>query len=254
MVNVCLVPFVLKWQTLAFNYTLILQKNGPFCIDMETDIVLKTHEDLAWDFESGPFIALGKNHWTVKVDPFPGYAHDLQEVRRNVGLVRAKFPITWPVTFYLLSHESTTRTNAWAQAAAHDYDKKIENAPDGAEQYERDPFIVFSGKRIPPMPAMTRYLVPHEYGHIVEDWIAVQRGQQDHQLLAEYAKLRGLPDAPKSYGGGWHLTPGEIFANDFRILMIGAETDFWPHPVPRPWEVPEIIGWWSEAHKLIQVK
>lgn len=216
---------------------------------METNIVLKTKDDLSWDFQADrPNIHLGPNHWSVPVDPFPGYAHDLSLVQMKVRDITNAFPITWPVTFYLLPFESITRTNAWAAASTFNYDKKIENAPDGLDQYERDPFIVFSGKRIPPMPSMTRYLVAHEYGHIVEDWIAQKRGQKD--ILKEYSELRGLK-APSSYGGGWHLTPGEIFANDFRMVIGLEEMEFWPHPYPRPQELPEVVDWWVKARKLI---
>lgn len=218
---------------------------------METKVVLKTRDDLAWGFEAkDPYIQLGPNHWTVNVDPFPGYAHDLTLVQKEVAYVTLAFPITWPVTFYLLPYESITRTNAWAQAGVYNYDKKIENAQDGHDQYERDPFIVFSGKRIPPMPAMTRYLVAHEYGHIVEDWIAQKRSQKN--LLNEYSKIRGLTDLPHSYGGGWHMTPGEIFANDFRLIVTGREHEFWPHPIPQPWAIRDIMDWWTEAQKLIE--
>jgi hypothetical protein len=217
---------------------------------VDIKVIAKTREDLNWDFGDGP-PSIVLNHASVRVDPFPGYSHDLEKVEHEVDRLRVMFPITWPVTFYLLPYEFLERTNAYAQASAFDYSTKIE-APDGEEQYARDPYIVLSGKRIPIMPAMTRYLVSHEYGHVVEDWIAKQRGQNDQEMLAEYAKMRGLTENPKSYGGGWHLTPGEIFANDFRILVMGTEIEFWPHPVSRPEQAPRsILDFWHGAMKLV---
>lgn len=220
---------------------------------METSIVVKTFEDLTWEFESNKASIVCGEHkgfsHRADVDPFPGYAHDIQTVRAQVGQLKYKFPITWPVTFYILPYEVMSRTNAYAQAENWDYDNKISDG-EGEEQYSRHPYIVFSGKRIPPMPSMTRYLVAHEYGHIVQDWIAVQRKQKSHELLNEYASMRKV-SAPKSYGGGWHLTPGEIFANDFRVLVTGQETEFWPHVCPRPHEAPQVINWWAEAHELV---
>jgi hypothetical protein len=214
-------------------------------------IVLKGHEDLVWRFENAApqvdFEHFG--HGSVTVDPFPCYAHDISRVRNCADLVTKAFPITWPVTFYVLSNEVTGRTNAFAQGNAFDYNVKqdIDGEP---EHYIRAPYIVMSGKRIPIMPSMTRYLVAHEYGHIVEDWIAKQRKQRDSELLADYAKLRGI-GFPKSYGGGtWHATPGEIFANDFRILITKQETEFWPHPCARPEDSLAVIGWWEKAKEL----
>lgn len=222
---------------------------------METKVVFKPLYELSWGFDNnGPSVALNEHggyRASETVDPFPGYPHDKALVEEMVGLVTSKFPITWPVTYYILSHEFLGRTNAYAQASAFDYGKKIEGAKDGEEQYSRIPYIVLSGKRIPIMPAMTRYLVSHEYGHVVEDWIAKQRGQTDSELLKGYSEMRGLTETPKSYGGGWHITPGEIFANDFRILMTGLEAEFWPHPCSRPEYTPAVCEWWGKATELL---
>jgi hypothetical protein len=220
---------------------------------LKTKVIFKTHDDLEWGFDSKePSVTLRDHNSyarTTYVDPFPAYAHNLALVAQQVKEVTDAFPITWPVTFYILSNEVTSRTNAWAVASDHDYNKPLpENAP---EKYERTPYIVFSGKRIPIMPAMTRYLVAHEYGHIVEDWVAYQRGQKDGDLLREYAALRGV-EFPKSYGGGtWHATPGEIFANDFRILVTKKEAEFWPHPCSHPSDTLAVIGWWEKAKELL---
>lgn len=216
-------------------------------------VVLKSHDDLAWPFDStNPVYNLDNSgHHSVTVDPAPSYAHSPELVSLRVNRTTQAFPISWPVTFYVLSNEFLSRTNAFAQGSAFDYNSKV--GGEGEEKYPRAPYIVFSGKRIPIMPAMTRYLVAHEYGHIVEDWIAVQRKQKDFELLREYAELRGIKQ-PSNYGcGTWHETPGEIFANDFRILICEAETEFWPHHCPRPEDNYAIIGWWEKAKELAQI-
>jgi hypothetical protein len=46
----------------------------------------------------------------------------------------------------------------------------------------------------------------------------------------EYAQLRGCDPATPYGGGTWHKSPGELLANDFRILVAGVEPEFWPHP------------------------
>ncbi len=66
----------------------------------------------------------------------------------------------------------------------------------------------------------------------------------------EYAQLRGLPvDERALYGGGrWHAAIGELFANDFRILVARAELEFWPHPgFPRPETLPVVVEFWEQA-------
>lgn len=217
---------------------------------MKISVELKTQNDLCWSFDDTPptVSAAGR---AERVDPFPGYPHDIDLVKQNINEVTAAFPIDWPLVISVFSHELIGRTNAFAQASCFDYNKKLEVPNKGGESYPRKPYIVLSGKRIPIMPAMTRYLVSHEYGHIIEDWVAFERGIKDHELLKEYAKLRNLPEEqPKSYGGGWHLTHGEIFANDFRLLICNKEPEFWPHPVPRPESIQPIVDWWNEAKKL----
>lgn len=216
-------------------------------------VVAKESTELSWSFDgSHPTVPLGEHGGyatSEQVDPFPAYSHNYALAKNELQRVANAFPIAWPVTLYLLPYECIGRTNAFASASVFDYDKPLSTPAPNGDEYERRPFIVFSGKRIPIMPAMTRYLAAHEYGHIVEDWIAAQRGIKDHVLIREYADMRKM-FFPKSYGGGWHLTPGEVFANDFRVLVCGAETEFWPHLVPNPLEVPCVIDWWNKASEL----
>lgn len=220
---------------------------------MKIKVITKTASDLCWSFDSSePFVAL-KEHggYTTheKVDPFPAYAANTELVNKCLSEVASIFPIDWPLTLYILPYEVIGRTNAFTQASSFDYSKKITD-DESKEQYARAPFIVLSGKRIPIMPAMVRYLVAHEYGHVIEDWVAKKRGQKDTELLEEYAALRGMT-FPNSYGGNWHITPGEVFANDFRILIAKAEIEFWPHNVCRPEDSPAAIEWWNKAKDLI---
>jgi hypothetical protein len=122
----------------------------------------------------------------------------------------------------------------------------------------RDPrrgIIFLCGKRVPPHPAVTRYLVAHEYGHNVEYMLNIARGAQsawDEALSIEYAQVRGLPDSTLHHGdgGNWHDSIHEIIACDFRILVCETEVEFWPHAgIARPEHVPALAAWWAEARQ-----
>jgi len=202
---------------------------------------------LQWPWNAAPYMLLPaprRGGWArqVPVDPFPGYAHDADLVRTIAARVGRAFPLTVPVQFSVLPYETPDRTNGQCEIA---YDYK------GDKPHPWAASIVLWGKRIPPHPAMTRYLVAHEYGHAVEKAIALAHGEPEGsaQLAGMYRKLRGLPKAPRSYGGGtWHSTTGEIFANDFRILVAEIEPEFWPHPgVCRPDKVAAIRKFWRDV-------
>lgn len=178
-----------------------------------------------------------------QVDPFPCYAHDLTVTRESMKQVADAFPMDWPVTVYVMSHEGLGRTNALAYTSDEDHNSK----DDRGLFTKRYPYIVFNGKRTAILPAVTRYLCAHEYGHIVEQWVEFKQGKKFGVLLDEYAKLRGI-ETPKNYGGGtWHASPGEVFANDFRLIFTGEAKDFWPHPVLEPQHSPAVMEWWEEA-------
>lgn len=205
-----------------------------------------------WNFESGAFYWLEREFGygsRVAVDPMPGYAHDEDLVRAMLVACQKANEIVVPFApeVLLISHEVTTRTNGQTHL---EWDYHEDPAPEDDTQRRWHGVILLSGKRIPPHPATTRYLVGHEYGHVVEDWIIRQRHEKPHSsdLLDEYAEMRGLPHREKRASGGrWHEATQEVFACDFRLLRAGIEPEFWPHPgIARPDEVPGLAEWWAE--------
>lgn len=195
-------------------------------------------------------------HWQHKVhgrsglfDPFPAYAHDRSEVADAAYFVSGCCPPLWNVELYIANREEAGRCNGYSDihqpTRCNTAGIWVVDKPVGV--------IVLSGKRVPPHPAMTRYLVAHEYGHHIEWMIGKARGQQsfhDFQFVSEYAKMRGLPDSSVHHGEGgtWHDSAKEIFACDFRIFVCGVEEDYWPHPgVPQPKEVRDLSEWWLDA-------
>ena len=204
--------------------------------------VVETLTELKWNFGSErPLMVIG--HSSESVDPFPGYAHDEQLVAEFLKKAIDAFPVGGhPVQCFCLKYETVSRTNG---TASYFYVKDGEYAP----------YIVLSGKRIPPMQSMTRYLAAHEYGHVVDEWICRQMEcDKDWPVTKfdkEYAEVRGVfPES--AYGGGnWHKNIGEIIANDFRILMCGVEVDFWPHPCPHPLELGDsrLVDYWQKLRE-----
>ncbi len=195
---------------------------------MKTPKKYETHvvDELRWPFAgNNPLIKCGR--YTEDVDPFPGYAHPQRLVEEGLEHATKAFPVGGdPVQCFILTYEVIARTNGHASKWY------------GREKSDFSPYIVLSGKRIPPMPGMTRYLAAHEYGHVVDMWICKQMEcEDDHPLTKfdkEYAEVRGI-EPEGAYGGGvWHKNIGEIIANDFRVLMCNVEVDFWPHPCTHP--------------------
>ena len=108
------------------------------------------------------------------------------------------------------------------------------------------------------MSSMTRYLVSHEYGHAVFSYVARKMGYkegEEDKLKHKYMELRKIDDFTDVYTGGeWHRAPGEIIANDFRILFTKQEMEFYPHDCPLPaWSESE-GKWWLEAAELCKIK
>lgn len=206
-------------------------------------ITLRATDDLQWGFqEAQPGFQVPSGSYTrrVNVDPFPCYSHDREIVEVEAARVAKAFPLPSDVTICILDREPLERTNAWCDCS-NIWSGKEETPPRWTAT------IVMAGKRIPPHPAMTRYLVAHEYGHAVARHL---KGSEDDKrtLYDEYQRVRGFTTA-RSYGGGtWHASVEELFANDFRILVVGAEVEFWPHPgFARPEGVPAIVEYWKKA-------
>lgn len=216
------------------------------------EIVERGPESLLWDFgEVLPSVMVGQGRRggrRTTVDPFPCYPHDLAVVWQVAGRLESVFPIDRPVRIHVLHFEEVGRTNGWSQ-----WDPDDDGETDGKGRKPILFSIALNGRRTPIHPAVTRFLVAHEYGHIVSRWIGYRAGLRDHeqeQLEAQYAEIRGIDPAelPAHYGARtWDQDAGEIMADDFRVLVAGVETEFWPHRVPRPEGIDEIARWWHSA-------
>lgn len=206
--------------------------------------------DLQWPFDQGPRLSL-RARWpksfggSVNVDPFPCYQHDIKLVAQIAAKVEALFPMEFEPNYYVLGFEDLGRTNG------HSSKHWIYQNDDDEPKPPYEPYIVLSGKRIPLHPAMTRYLVAHEYGHVVNFYLEHKRGLTDHdqQFDREYAAMRGIEPSFKYGGGNWHGAIGEIIANDFRICVCGIEPEFWPHEVEHPDNVPAVQSYWREQQR-----
>jgi hypothetical protein len=211
----------------------------------------------------------GSYERTFKVDPFPCYAHDLERAEITAKMCEEAFPLPDArLKFYILSHDFTDRINGLT------FEDSIYNHEDGTEWDEKIPSykndgsvnelhgqaitIALAGKRIPLMPSMTRYLVSHEYGHAAFNYVARKMGYRDHEkdkLEALYMEMRGVEDYSKIYTGAqWHRSPGEIIANDFRILFTKQEMEFFPHDCSLPsWHDKPLANWWIAALRACQL-
>lgn len=204
-------------------------------------------DQLDWPFNGTPnYKTKGPGSYARShhVDPFPCYSHDRSLVTETAARVEEFFPIAFDVDYYLTEHEDVGRTNGFAEK--NDIWDAGKNGYAGWEAT-----IVLIGKRIPPHPAMTRYLVAHEYGHVAQWWIEKIRGidcsKETTDLDVEYMKLR--EGAHNDYGGRkWHRNVGELIANDFRILVCGIEEEFWPHSgFPHPHQVQSVQIFWEKV-------
>lgn len=201
-------------------------------------------KEIIWEFGYDPSVRLGDNEYAQRerIDPTPAYPHHLEDVEPALVKVLARsgeIP-NIDVDIYISPWEGVSRTNGWAS------ESRMWN--DEAEEHELKSLIFLGGKRIPPHPAMTRYLVAHEYGHHAQWAIERQLGLDQGDILYGYAKARGLARRPAYYGAGtWHESWNEVFANDFRILVCGVEPEYWPHPgIAPPFEHTITGQWWEE--------
>jgi len=235
---------------------------------MADPFVVRLYEphELVWplsNHDPAPRYEVGRATYAeaVRVDPFPAYPLSLELVGDLVQACWQRFPLGGArLEVAVLSHEVLERTNGCT------CESQIFRRDDGSEWEEKlrcgcgcgellelrgqALTIVLSAKRIPVHPAVVRYLVPHEYGHAAFAAIARVMGYQLHEhekLARKYCERRGLSlDKTRYAGGHWHGQPEEIAANDFRVLLMQREAEFWPHPgVPMPPE--SIAAWWDEG-------
>lgn len=196
-------------------------------------------DEIQWTYDSNPRVIAGKGFGsTVEVDPFPGYTHDKLSVRQTLDKVQSYFPDI-DVKVYICKYEPVSRVLGFAQQNIY-WDKD--------DQQARDNVIFLSGKRTPIHPALTRYIVAHEFGHQVEYRVEEQLGIEREELMEWYGKKRGIE--PIEYYGGptWEHDPAEVFANDFRVYVAKVELEFWPH-ICDMWPPKQVRKWWQEALK-----
>lgn len=184
-------------------------------------------------------------------DPFPAYGHDVKVIEETAELVAERCPPLWDVELFVANREEIGRSNGYSNCH--------EGGHYEGEDWVKDPrvgLIMLSGKRVPPHPAVSRYLTAHEYGHHVEWMLEHVRGSKhvhEGKVVAEYAKYRGLPDESLHHGSGgrWHDSATEVFACDFRIVACGIEAEYWPHPgVPHPRDLSlsaDLWSWWAQS-------
>lgn len=204
--------------------------------------------EATWSFRTGAPQWQHQVHGSMGTfDPFPGYPHQREVVEETAAAVANACPPLWDVELFIADREEAGRTNGYSSVDAGG--RYIEG-----EWVKGDPIglIMLSGKRIPPHPALTRYLVAHEYGHNVEWMLNRVRGEANlfgGSLPKEYADMRGLTadHMHDGTGGRWHNSLHEILACDFRILVCEVEVDYWPHPgVPHPRDLVAVRSWWAE--------
>lgn len=210
-------------------------------------------KDIRWDFDDNSPYYYTKTHHSkyggvhIKLDPFPCYSHDYNLVKDEANRISKIFPIKFDTYYFLFNYESIGRINGEAYNNVIKY--KTEN-----EKETWDGVINLYGKRIPPMPSMTKYLVSHEKAHLIDDWICYAQKLDKNGLDKKYEKLRNIR-CDKKYGGrNWHNNIGEIIANDIRICLFNSEVNFWPHDCEHPLKNKRIIEFWTDMKEKYSYK
>lgn len=218
-------------------------------------LIVFTQDELVYNFDEGdkPYYNMRNRfcyNYNLQVSSFPCYTHDLDIARKSIIDIESRFPMGCLPMWYILPNETRERTNGWCRCdGIYDDDKKA------LVDSSFEPIITFSGKRTPIHPSITKYLVPHEYGHAVQSWIEYKRKDKEHgnAFMEEYAKIRGT-EACFEYGAGkWHKNIKEVFANDFRIIIGEADAEYWPHPgIEHPLNNKAIQAYWLD--ELVKYK
>jgi len=233
----------------------------------ERQVVSLGFEDIRWGYGDDPVIEPhkffgNKRGYSTKIEPAPVYGHDIGRVEFLLDECHRLAPLCAPVSVNVMHVVDRRGSNGWAQQV-FDYDchtpERCQCKTSTGKTRNWDGVIALSGRTTEIHPAIARYVVPHEYGHIAEDALALIRyghedtSQPDALLIKEWAKVRRLPEEcfRLSYGmTTHHLMPKEVFANDFRHAL-GFETEWWPHD-----EVVPPLGargtkraqtWWDDA-------
>lgn len=217
-------------------------------MDIKDRVILFKPENAIWHFDDKPkYMYKRHDHeWWYQqyFDPFPCYSHNRELVIELAQMAESLFPIKFKPYYFLLPNDTSGRTNGWA-----DRNNNWDDNEKNGEQSGFRPNITLAGKVIPLHPAMTKYLLAHEYSHCVDYWIQYKMGiKDDHvsQFDKDYANLRDI-ECCDEYGGlRWHKNIGEIIANDIRICIFNAEIDFWPHDCQHPLKNPKIANFWKE--------
>jgi hypothetical protein len=211
---------------------------------MSKDITFLNDKDVNWSFgDKGPYYNITVGNWpkTEYIDPFPCYSHDETLVKSEVARINSIVKLPHSPKYFILAHEALDRTNG----CACDNQQWADNSQD---KNHPAPIIILYGKRIPIMPSMTRYLISHEVGHVVEYNLWHLMDLDSNEFREMYAKIRGIK-LDYSYGArNWHKNIGEIFANDVRIILFERETEFWPHECKHPMLETGISNWLAEQY------
>lgn len=224
-------------------------------------VTVKNASDLVWPFGgNGPHylqnLVVSKYGRQIEVDPFPCTMVDEALVRSKIAEVEQKFPIGALVQWVIIPHEIKERCNAWAQRDWIYADQDNEDEMLIQKKHRIEAFVIMSGKRSNIHPAMTAFLVAHEYGHCVDYWVTSimkeERQTKDEDVFRkEYAAMRGVVWNDRNvYGGGNYKDDiMEIIADDFRIVVAGQDADWYQHSVTHPLRDPAVVEYW---HKLIE--
>lgn len=222
-------------------------------MNIEERIKFVKEEEMYWDWDTSQPSYYDKTpnskHGGIynKFDPFPCYTHNKDLIFKEVQKIESLFPIEFDTFYFIFPYECISRTNGQSYTNTIQY--KTET-----KKHTWDGVIDLYGKRIPIHPSMTRYLVSHEYGHVIDNYICNCRDLDQDGMDEEYAKMRGI-ECNKQYGGRkWHTNIGEIIVNDFRICIGNTEIEFWPHEVEHPLNCPNVIEFWKEMKEKYSYK